>query len=293
MHMGTPVTSLTLSGSQDLLATAHVNKRGVFLWSNQLMFGDPAAVATYSEDAIPVHLPTIAAANTSKQQQQQGGKQQQRQQDKVRVASAHAGKQQQQKGGADDSSGEEEVQSEQEDDAEAAQILQGREVRLMVDGGVFSDAEQDSSSDYFHSDGDSSSSDSEAEADGDSSSKEDEQQQQQKQRKKKRSRARRAAEAAATAAAAVAAAAYRQTDSSGAPAPLGPNLATLSLLPRSQVGAELRLQRAVARMCGMLCFASHAHILPVTLEMLQQPATQQLGCRQQHRSCPALCSVLC
>ncbi|WIA38106.1 hypothetical protein OEZ86_001468 [Tetradesmus obliquus] len=90
MHMGTPVTSLTLSGSQDLLATAHVNKRGVFLWSSQLMFGDPAAVATYSEDAIPVHLPTIAAANAGKQQQ--GGKQQQqqRQQDKTDSSGAPA-----------------------------------------------------------------------------------------------------------------------------------------------------------------------------------------------------------
>ncbi|KAF6265106.1 WD40 repeat-like protein [Scenedesmus sp. NREL 46B-D3] len=71
MHMGTPVTSLSLSGSQDLLATAHVNKRGVFLWSNQLMFGDPASVATYSEDPVPVHLPRIAAASSGKQQQQQ------------------------------------------------------------------------------------------------------------------------------------------------------------------------------------------------------------------------------
>uniref|UniRef100_A0A383VCR0 Small-subunit processome Utp21 domain-containing protein n=1 Tax=Tetradesmus obliquus TaxID=3088 RepID=A0A383VCR0_TETOB len=253
MHMGTPVTSLTLSGSQDLLATAHVNKRGVFLWSSQLMFGDPAAVATYSEDAIPVHLPTIAAANAGKQQQ--GGKkqQQQRQQDKVRVASARAGKQQQ-KGGDDGSSSEEDgQQSEQEDEQEATQMLQGREVRLLVDGGVFSDAEEESSSDYYHSDGSSSSSDSEADAAGDSSSDEpgnsgsEDELQQQKQRKKKRSRARRAAEAAAAAAAAVAAAAYRQTDSSGAPAPLGPNLATLSLLPRSQWENLLHLDTIKAR----------------------------------------------
>jgi hypothetical protein len=272
MHMGTPVTSLTLSGSQDLLATAHVNKRGVFLWSNQLMFGDPASVATYSDAAIPVHLPTIAAVNSGKQQQ--GGTQhKQQQKDKVTVAATRAGKQQQ-KGDAADSSSEEdeEQQSEQEEEQGAAEILQGTEVRLLVDGGVFSDVEGDSSSDYYQSDEDSSSSGSEAEADeaaagsrssdaGDSSSGEDEQQNQ-KQRRKKRSRSRRAAEAAATAAAAVAAAAYRQTDSSGAPAPLGPNLATLSLLPRSQVGDTARLINTASCSCGDCRF------LPVTAPLL-------------------------
>ena len=73
--MGTPVTSLSLSSTGDLLATAHVNKRGVFLWSNQMMFGDRSAVATFTDQPVPVHLPTIAAAASSKQQQQQSGKQ--------------------------------------------------------------------------------------------------------------------------------------------------------------------------------------------------------------------------
>lgn len=35
MRLGAPVTSLSLGPGQDLLATSHVGKRGVYLWSNQ------------------------------------------------------------------------------------------------------------------------------------------------------------------------------------------------------------------------------------------------------------------
>ena len=36
MQLGSPVTSLSLGPGQDLLATAHVGKRGIYLWSNQV-----------------------------------------------------------------------------------------------------------------------------------------------------------------------------------------------------------------------------------------------------------------
>lgn len=36
MRMGAPVTSLSLGPAQDLLATSHVGKRGVYLWANQV-----------------------------------------------------------------------------------------------------------------------------------------------------------------------------------------------------------------------------------------------------------------
>ena len=39
LHVGSPITALDLSPNMELLATAHVNKRGIYLWSNQLLFG--------------------------------------------------------------------------------------------------------------------------------------------------------------------------------------------------------------------------------------------------------------
>ncbi|GLI63849.1 hypothetical protein VaNZ11_006952 [Volvox africanus] len=62
MKLGSPVTSLSLSPSLDLLATTHVNRRGIYLWSNQALFGDPAAIP-HSTLAVPVAriaLPTIS-----------------------------------------------------------------------------------------------------------------------------------------------------------------------------------------------------------------------------------------
>ena len=48
MRLGAPVTSLSLSPGLDLLATCHINRRGVYLWANQAVFGNPAHI-TYSE----------------------------------------------------------------------------------------------------------------------------------------------------------------------------------------------------------------------------------------------------
>ncbi len=44
MVLGAPVTAVTLSPAMDLLATAHAGQRGIFLWSNQCMFGSGAEV---------------------------------------------------------------------------------------------------------------------------------------------------------------------------------------------------------------------------------------------------------
>ncbi|PNH10160.1 WD repeat domain-containing protein [Tetrabaena socialis] len=62
MKLGSPVTSLSLSPSLDLLATSHVNRRGIYLWSNQAVFGPPAAIP-HSEAPVPLvraMLPTIS-----------------------------------------------------------------------------------------------------------------------------------------------------------------------------------------------------------------------------------------
>ena len=44
MRLGAPVTALTLGPEQDMLATAHAGARGIYLWSNQLLFGGAADI---------------------------------------------------------------------------------------------------------------------------------------------------------------------------------------------------------------------------------------------------------
>lgn len=59
MRLGTPVTSLSLSPAADLLATTHVERRGVYLWANQLLFGAGGEVVA-SERPVDVRLPTVS-----------------------------------------------------------------------------------------------------------------------------------------------------------------------------------------------------------------------------------------
>lgn len=58
MRLGSPVTALSLSPRMDLLATAHVGQRGVFLWSNQRMFGAGGEVMP-STVPVDIRLPAI------------------------------------------------------------------------------------------------------------------------------------------------------------------------------------------------------------------------------------------
>ncbi|CAD7697143.1 unnamed protein product [Ostreobium quekettii] len=60
MQLGSAVTSLSLSPAMDILATTHVNRRGIYLWSNQLVFGTGASVVP-SEEPIDVLLPASFA----------------------------------------------------------------------------------------------------------------------------------------------------------------------------------------------------------------------------------------
>lgn len=74
--LGAPVTSLSLSPSLDLLATTHVNRRGIYLWSNQELFGAPAALAPAPSDApvavVRCSLPTISSAAAAQQRGEEG-----------------------------------------------------------------------------------------------------------------------------------------------------------------------------------------------------------------------------
>ncbi len=60
MRLGSPVTSLSLSPATDLLATTHVEHRGVFLWANQLLFGSGGDVVA-SGQPVDVRLPTVSS----------------------------------------------------------------------------------------------------------------------------------------------------------------------------------------------------------------------------------------
>jgi len=179
MAMGAPVTSLSLSPGRDLLATTHVNKRGVFLWSNQLMFGEPAGVALNSDQPVPVGLPSIATGTQ---------------------AAAHQG-----------------------DESPAAAA------KMAIDG----DEEDESSSDDFYGLDGAADSDDEMVEEGEGVGGKQHRNQQQQ------------ADAQAVAAPAV----YERTAAAGggAPAPLSPELVTLSLLPRAQWETLLHLDAIKAR----------------------------------------------
>ncbi|GFR50668.1 hypothetical protein Agub_g12918, partial [Astrephomene gubernaculifera] len=70
MKLGSPVTSLSLSPSLDLLATTHVNRRGIYLWSNQALFGLSAAIP-HSSSPVPVVRASLPSVSDGHRQQQQ------------------------------------------------------------------------------------------------------------------------------------------------------------------------------------------------------------------------------
>lgn len=57
MRLGAPVTALSLSPSMEMLATAHASARGIYLWSNQLLFGGASAI-------LPSQVPTRSCCAT-------------------------------------------------------------------------------------------------------------------------------------------------------------------------------------------------------------------------------------
>ncbi len=59
LRLGAPITSFSLPPAMDLLATCHVNRRGIYLWSNSFVFGNPGDF-TPSDRPVDVALPTVA-----------------------------------------------------------------------------------------------------------------------------------------------------------------------------------------------------------------------------------------
>lgn len=64
VKLGSPVTGVQLSPSQDLLATCHVKRRGIYLWYNHLMFGSGADIQP-STRPVNAALPSIATGESS------------------------------------------------------------------------------------------------------------------------------------------------------------------------------------------------------------------------------------
>lgn len=62
-----PITALTLSPNMDVLATAHVDQNGVYLWVNQAMFSGSTDIESYGSgnDVLSVKLPSAASAKGS------------------------------------------------------------------------------------------------------------------------------------------------------------------------------------------------------------------------------------
>jgi WD40 repeat protein len=65
MHLGAPVTALSLSPTMDLLATTHVGRVGLYLWANRPLYlgtAGAAAAATGAADPTPVdiRLPSVS-----------------------------------------------------------------------------------------------------------------------------------------------------------------------------------------------------------------------------------------
>ncbi|GAX75096.1 hypothetical protein CEUSTIGMA_g2540.t1 [Chlamydomonas eustigma] len=63
---GPPVTALSLSPALDLLATTHSDRRGLYLWANQAVFGNPADIFP-SEEVVNVGMPALSTSVSSAQ----------------------------------------------------------------------------------------------------------------------------------------------------------------------------------------------------------------------------------
>ncbi|XP_054800257.1 uncharacterized protein LOC129304574 [Prosopis cineraria] len=62
-----PITALTLSPNMDILATAHADKNGVYLWVNQAMFSGASNVDSFAsgKEVVSIKLPSISSTNDS------------------------------------------------------------------------------------------------------------------------------------------------------------------------------------------------------------------------------------
>ena len=60
LKLGPPVTALSLSPTMDMLATTHVNRRGIYMWSNASVYGSGADIRP-SVLPVDARLPALAS----------------------------------------------------------------------------------------------------------------------------------------------------------------------------------------------------------------------------------------
>ncbi len=67
LKLGPPVTALSLSPTMDMLATTHVNRRGIYLWSNATIYGSGADIRP-SVLPVDARLPALASGDCPAQE---------------------------------------------------------------------------------------------------------------------------------------------------------------------------------------------------------------------------------
>ncbi|XP_044465931.1 U3 small nucleolar RNA-associated protein 21 homolog isoform X2 [Mangifera indica] len=67
VHVNVSVTALSLSPNMDVLATAHVDQNGVYLWVNQCMFSGVLNIDSYAsgKEIVSVKMPTVSSVEGS------------------------------------------------------------------------------------------------------------------------------------------------------------------------------------------------------------------------------------
>ncbi|KAJ0250207.1 Transducin family protein / WD-40 repeat family protein [Hirschfeldia incana] len=67
VHVDVPITALSLSPNMDILATAHSDQNGVYLWVNQSMYSGAPNVDSYAsgKNVVNVRLPSVSALRSS------------------------------------------------------------------------------------------------------------------------------------------------------------------------------------------------------------------------------------
>ena len=71
LRLGPGIYGLSLSPTQELLATTHANRRGIYLWANQLIFGHGATDLAPSDVPVDAELPLLGAGNKGLQAHKQ------------------------------------------------------------------------------------------------------------------------------------------------------------------------------------------------------------------------------
>lgn len=200
LRLGAPITSFSLAPSMDMLATTHVEREGVYLWANQLVYGSGADIIP-SEKPIDARLPFIKTGFSTEDE----------------VAVVNGGKSSKKGGSGGDLRGI---------SAEVGSMLRHSGATLTKGGRTNKEEELSASDDdgygaAVEDEEEDLSSDTELEDIDERLNTNDD-------------TGATAAARAVVGADPSAGSAYRKKDSVGAPIPLAPEMVTLSLLPRTQ-----------------------------------------------------------